>query len=300
MRSRVLALVAAIGMVVVASNVRARIDEGADGGPRVVCATEAAAACTALEGSARVEVEAAGDTAAKLIEARGTAPLDAWIVPAPWPELVRAARQRAAVPPTLGTDDRLLARSNVVIGVWPDRAAALEKACGSVSWACIVRAAGAPAWTALGGESGWGVPKIALADPRREGVGPAVLGSAAAALAPDDPLGDAVRGGFAALARAMPRPLPSLDTVLAGGPALADAYVTVEALAQNGRLRLIYPSPVVTADMVLTTVTQDIPAAVADRARDALGRAGWRAPAGAPLDATVVEGLQVVWGEVGR
>lgn len=305
MRSRLLALVAAVGMVVLAANVRERMDDGDRGGPVVVCAVEVAAACDALGDRARVQVEAAADTADRLIAARGRSPLDGWIVPAPWPDFVRAARSRAGAPPILGTADRVLARSAVAIAAWPDRAAVLEKACGTVNWACLVRAARAPGWTSLGGDAAWGAPKIVLGEPRRDGVGPAVLGSAAAELAPDDPLGsDDLRGAFGGLARARPQPLPSIDTVLAGGPSLADVYVTVEALTRTraDRLRLIYPSPVATADTVLTTATQEVPSAVAERAGPALVRQGWRSPApagGAPLpDAAVLEGLRALWAEV--
>lgn len=285
-----------------AANVRARIDNGDNGGPLVVCAVEVAAACEALGNSARVRVEVAADTADRLIAARGGPPLDGWIVPAPWPDFVRKARARAGVPPILGAADRGLARSAVVIAVFHDRAAALEKACGTVNWACLVRAARAPTWTSLGGAPAWGAPKIALGEPRRDGVGPAVLGSAAAELAPDDPLNsDALRGAFGSLARVAPQPLPSFDTVVAGGPALADAYVTVEALAlaRTDRLRLIYPSPVVTADTVLTTATQEVSSAVAERAGAALVRQGWRGrPGTAAPDADILEGLRVLWDEV--
>lgn len=305
MRSRLLALVAAVGMVVLAANMRARIDDGDSDRPLVVCAVEAAAACDALGDRARVQVEVAADTADRLIATRGRPPLDGWIVPAPWPDFVRAARTRAGAAPILGAADRVLARSPVAIGVWPDRVAVLEKACGAVNWACLVRAARAPGWTSLGGDAAWGAPKIVLGDPRRDGVGPAVLGSAAAELAPDEPLGsDDLRGAFGSLARARPQPLPSVDTVLAGGPSLADVYVTVEALTRTrpDRLRLIYPSPVATADTVLTTATQEVPPAVAERAGLALVRKGWRAAAspGATVrpEAAVLEGLRALWAEV--
>jgi hypothetical protein len=304
MRSRVLALLAAVGMLVLAVNLRARIDDnGSDTHrPLIVCAVEARAACDALDDDARVQVEAAGDTAARLIAAQDEPPLDGWVVPAPWPDIVRAERVRAGAHPLLRPGDVVLARSSVVIAVWPDRTAVLEKACGTVNWACLVRAARAPAWTALGGEAAWGAPKLALGQPLSEGVGPAVLGSAAAELAPDDPLGsDDLRGAFAAIARAGPRPLPSFDIVLAGGPALADAYVTVEAVARTDRLRLIYPSPVAAADMVLTTASGAVGPATADRARRALERRGWRAPsASATLAPAVLAGLRTMWSEGAR
>lgn len=300
MRSRLLALIAAVGMVVLAANVRARIDEGPEDRPLVVCSTESSAACAALGNSVRVQVEAAADTAARLIAVPGDVPLDGWVVSAPWPEIVRSARARAGLPLFRGVADRSIARSAVVIAVWPDRVAVLEKACGTVSWACLVQAARAPGWTALGGQAAWGMPKIVLADPRREGVGPAVLGSAAAALAPDDPLAsDDLRGAFAALARAAPRPAPSLDTVLAGGPALADAYVTVDVVAQTDRLRLIYPSPVLMVDTVLATATPRVLAAVSARAGAALARRARQAPSGIGLpEPAVLEGLRVMWDEV--
>ncbi|MDQ3680582.1 MAG: hypothetical protein M3378_08595, partial [Actinomycetota bacterium] len=109
MATRVLALVAAVIMVVGSLVVRSRLDEGQGGGDgdgggdmRLVCSTELAAVCEALEGRAKVSVEPAGVTADRLATGHGgPASLDGWLVPSSWPEMVQAARRRSGLEPLL-------------------------------------------------------------------------------------------------------------------------------------------------------------------------------------------------------
>jgi hypothetical protein len=80
-----------------------------------------------------------------------------------------------------------------------------------------------------------------------------------------------------------------LSTMLAGGPAIVDAVAGLEAqttpilqgAAQAGQVSVIYPSPVVTADVVLGTVASKQSARLAEllegkAGRDPLERAGWK------------------------
>jgi hypothetical protein len=296
MRNRLLALVAAVAMVVVAVQVRARLDDRATRGrPRVVCATELAVVCDAIDGDADVRVEPAGVTADRLVSAGDRIDLDGWIAPGPWADVVYASRERALKPGSLVAGDPV-ARARLAIAVWPDRVHACG---GEVGWACLVQATTVPAF------------KLGLPDARRDGLGLVVLGSLARSLSPDNPLDDdAFRGALDALAGAAVRPVPRLATVLAGGPAFADALVTAEAGADTGgRMALAYPAPVVTVDVVPAAVPGERGRRAADLLRDgrvaeALRAAGWDtspspSPSGLP-DIGVLEALRDLWGEVAR
>jgi hypothetical protein len=296
MRSRVLALVAAAAMVAVAVQVRAGLDEReAEGRPRIVCATELALVCDALDGDADVQVEAAGVTADRLVGGGDDFGLDGWVTPGPWPALVRTARTRLGKQPGLHVFGRPLARTRLALASWPEATEPVRKACGAaLTWDCLVAAAGSPAF------------KLGLPDPRRDGLGLVALAGAAQALAPEAPLeDDRFRGELDALARAVPRPLPPFRTVLAGGPALADVYVTVEAGAGN-RMRLAYPSPVVAVDVMVGDVRggrgERADALLrGGRVRDVLVEAGWRTDvegaSGLPAP-DVLHALRAMWMEV--
>ncbi|HEX2038942.1 MAG TPA: hypothetical protein VHF47_04320 [Acidimicrobiales bacterium] len=296
MRSRLLALAAAVAMVVVAVQVRAGFDErAAEGRPRIVCAGELAAVCEAVDGDADVVVEPAGLTADRLVAAGDDLGLDAWIAPGPWAELVRSSRERALRPPGL-TAGAPVARARLAVAVWPGRL----PGCGAdVGWPCLVQATTVPTF------------KIGLPDARRDGLGLVVLGSLARSLSPENPLDDdAFRGALDALAGAALRPPPKLATVLAGGPAFADAHVTAEAGADTGgRMELAYPAPVVTADVVPAQVPGERGRRAAEllrgrRVAEALRAAGWDTspgaePSGLP-DVGVLEALRDLWAEVAR
>lgn len=308
MRIRLLALVAAVAMVVVAVQVRTRIDDDGGGSERLhlVCAPEVAVVCDTVADRVRTTIEPAGVTADRLVAADGELGLDAWVVAGPWPEVVADARSRAGKRRVLTPLGPGIARSSVVFAVWPDRVAVLEKHCGgTVSWDCLVRAAQSPSWAALGGPATWGAPKLGLPDARRDGIGLVVLGSTAASLAPDDPLGEGMQSALSALAAVVPRPLPSFETVQAGGPALADTYVTIEAVARIHRMRLIYPAPVVTADVLLGIVGSrgSTLGALLDteKVRRALTANGWRPRDDkdpALPDSGTLEALRALWAEV--
>lgn len=279
-------------MVVVAVQVRARLDDRAeDRRPRVVCATELAMVCDALDDVADVEVEAAGVTADRLLAADDDLGLDGWVAPGPWAELVRQGRARVQKAGGL-TVSGPVARSRLAVAVWPGRLS-----CGTVDWRCVVQATTAPAF------------KIGFPDARRDALGLVALGSLARSLSPDDPMeDDAFRGALDALDRATPRPLPKFTTVLAGGPSLADAYVTTEAGAGR-RMTLAYPAPVVTAEVVPAHGRGERGRRAAEllegeRVVGALRTAGWDTSpeaggSGLP-DIGTLEALRALWAEVAR
>jgi hypothetical protein len=291
MRSRLLAFVAAVAMVVVAVQVRAGIDDG-DDRPRLVCATELAEVCASLADRADTTVEPAAATATGDV-----GDVDGWVVHAPWPQLVDAARRREGDAP-LFRAGAPLASMRVGLAVWPDRLAALRKACGrEVDWACVAQAATTGSWATLGGDPGWGAFKLGFPDPRRDALGLLALGSLAAALAPEWPAGnEEFPGTVATVARSVPRPLPPLATVLAGGPALADAYVVAVPPAAVGRMTLVYPAPVVTADVVLARRRNGNSGQLAAWVRAA--RIDGNDGPGVALDVGTLEGLRALWDEV--
>jgi hypothetical protein len=302
---RLLALLAAAGMVAGALAARAAIDERrARSGLRLrlVCAAELADACerirAAVAAKLAVTVEPAGATAARLSAVAGpeAAGLDGWLVPSPWPALVEADRRSAQRAPLFGAGPRrVLARSPVVILAWSDVAARLRGACG-----------GAPGWRCAGDAAGRGELRLAHGDPTRDAAALVVLGQATVAYfgrppgaidrldLTDDP-------GFDRWFTALERSVLAFDDdgavrMLAQGRSYADAVGTVEAVAgpllrraaRGPEAALIYPSPVATADLVLAPVG-DTGAArrLAELLRSpAAGRAlavgGWRVPGQRP------------------
>ncbi|MDP8976702.1 MAG: substrate-binding domain-containing protein [Actinomycetota bacterium] len=305
MAARLLALIAAVAMVVGSLAIRSRLDEssgeGAGGGggdkARLVCSTELSQVCEALEEDLTVLVEPAGVTADRLAKAPdGPASLDGWLVPAPWPEVVRNARQRSGLSPMLDAAGPPLARSPLVLAVWPDQAAVLRQRCpgGQLTWRC---------WADLAGQ---GQLKPGHSDVD-EAVGLATVGAATAGFfagradlaRADLEDNDEYRSWLARLERSVRtfRPVSgsALRDMLLKGPVEFDSVGTTEAeaaplvaaSARTEKPMIIYPSPVATVDVVLATVpgarvgrmTRSVGA---DTGLDALARSGWRVPGRRP------------------
>ncbi len=293
-------------MVVGSLAVRSRLDESAGNGGggggdslRLVCSTELFQVCEALNEDLTVSVEPAGVTADRLSKAPdGPASLDGWLVPSPWPEIVRGARQRSGLTPMLDAAGPPLARSPLVLAVWPDRAAVLRQRCpgGQVTWRC---------WGDLAGQ---GQIKPGHADVN-EAVGLAAVGAATAGFSANRPDlaradledNDDYRSWLARLERAVSTFRPTggsaLQDMLLKGPVQFDAVATTEAeaaplvagSARTDKPVVIYPSPVTTVDVVLATVpgnrAKRLNAAVrGDDGLDALARSGWRVPRRRPAN----------------
>ncbi|MGH9176927.1 MAG: hypothetical protein ACRD0N_00015 [Acidimicrobiales bacterium] len=304
MAARLLALLAAVAMVVGAVAVRNRIDdkeERQEATLRLVCATELRAVCDDLaaddDHTVVATVEPAATTAGRL-SALGPgrrAGLDGWLVPYPWPEVMSEARERAGSD-TLLAPGPVLARSPVVLAMWPDRAEVLAARCegGAPEWKCLGEAAG-QRWEAIGGNPAWGPVKPGHLPPSTA-TGLTVLGAAAAAwfgradLSSADLDDDGFRGWLARLERAVPAtPAPTLENMLVRGPSTFDAVGALEAeagpvLARSARAAkpdLLYPAPVATADVVLASPPGRLADLLAELVGGAVGRrslaqAGWR------------------------
>jgi len=287
--------------------IRSGMDEssgaGSDGSAgselRLVCATELAPVCEALDEELAVEVEPAGVTADRLSGdgADGPVSVDGWLVPSPWPEILQASRRRAGLESQLEAGPAL-ARSPLVLAVWPDKLNVLRQGCaGQVTWRC---------WGEVSGQAAPQVkPGHADVD---EAVGLATVGAATAGyfgradLARSDlEENDGYRSWLARLERAVPTFRPTAGTavrdMLLKGPAAFDAVGTSEAeaaplvatSARPVKPMVIYPSPVTTVDVVLATVpgnrARRLEAAVGgDAGLDALSAGGWRVPRRRPAN----------------
>lgn len=294
---RVLALVAAVAMVAGAYIVRGGLDEGgsmtlAGGGEaaavlRLHCATELADACALLaRADERIEVEeqAPGETADALV--RGEAvPADVWLTPRPWAGIVDQLGGGDA----LGETTDVLARSPLVLAAF-DRAL---PDCGGepVGWGCIGDAADRLRPGIQGLDDTEGLFTVAQA-------GTSFFATESYATndfeTPPEGGGPAFADWAAALLRAVPRSTfgTPLATVLRTDTATYDFAATVEAVAvsairgtrQEGELRVIYPSPMATVDVVAVAVAgggeraqeELLELLAGGDGRAALARAGWR------------------------
>jgi hypothetical protein len=186
--------------------------------------------------------------------------------------------------------------------MWRDRERVLAASCGGeVTWDCLGDVAGTP-WRAIGGEAAWGDVKPGHADPEATGEGLAVIGQAAAQffgrsdLSRDDYEDDAFLDWFARVERSVESTTraigddPALARMLTAGPAAFDVVATTEAdagprlaaasRALRDRIRLLYPSPVATVDLVFAPVVQRgiglLDLLAGDEGRAAFAHAGFR------------------------
>ncbi len=316
---RFLALLAAVGLVVGAVLVRTLIDGGTPGGgsgggdgdevTTLRCGPDLQRVCEALadEGNGAegldVQIEDEGVAAARLA-AEGSAGLraDAWLTVGPWAAVAADDRNAAGAPPLdLGGTSPPLARSPGVMVAAVDRADALAGACpAGITWACVGPLTGRP-WTDAGGSPAWGALRPGIAPPATGG-GLAVWSQAVSSETVsvglpsewarndlDDPTVSAWFDQLAAqsrragpgvadpLARFLVAPatfgvVGSLES--AAGPAVARA-------ASRSATRLIYPEPVVSAEVTLTapagsSVEDALDLLGSERLARALAEAGWR------------------------
>jgi hypothetical protein len=308
MAPRLIALVAAVAMVVGALVIRDRLDtkkvERATH-LELLCATELADACDAIASSTdatiSVTVEDAGKTADRLVDATSVG-FDGWLTPGPFAAMVGEVRRSRGLQPLAAKSTATGVQTRVGIVMWKDRAAALAAFCKIpvVDWKCLGNAAGRQ-WKDVGGQEKWGEVKVALPDPKTTAAGLLVLGAATTSyyghadlssttLQEDDAFGAWLLG----LAGAV-RDDADLARMMAAGPSVVDAVGVLEqsavpvidTSARKNDVTVIYPSPVVTAGVVLGFTNSKAAERLAEVATGPKGRAaltagGWRtAPGGA-------------------
>ena len=247
---RLVAFVVAVAMVAGALYARSRMDDDdrSTATPtelRVVCSTELAAACEAID--AAVTVEDAGLTADRLVDADDP-DVDAWVVPSPWPELVDIRRDQHDREPLFG-EGTTVASTRLAM----------------VAWDGALPCAADPSWRCVADATGQGV-KPGFADPTRDAMGLVVLGHLAVSLLGrtdlstidlEDPAFDDT---FVRLVRAVPDfggdPLTRM--LVQGRSAFdvvaladADAQAILTDAARKDEVRVLYPAPMGRAGAVV-------------------------------------------------
>lgn len=290
------ALVMVGGAVVLRTNV---IDSGGstDGHEtlRLRCGTDLEQVCRRLaEQDRSIEVTVADEGAtADALAKKGAAPdFDAWLTVGPWAAIVADDRRRAGLDePVLADPSGVLARSPVTFVGPRERLDALATHCGGVvDWTCIGDASGQQ-WSAVGGPQTWGAVKAGLAPPET-GAG---LVAAAQAVATESETVDWQRAdlddhtdwltGLVDSADRTDDPLRAMLTQ----PGRFSVAAPLEQrsgpeLTRSGRrdtFRLLYPEPVLTADVTLVPATGRNAADLlerlgSDRLATELAADGWR------------------------
>lgn len=299
---RVLALLAAVGMVVGAVAVRNRMDDDKvtrSTELRLTCAPELEEACRSLaatdEATITLTIEDVGVTVDRLSADTGT-DIDGWLTPGPFPQMVQELRRLGGRPESIANVSAPIARTRVAVAAYQERARRLTCA-GGVSWRCLGDAAG-QAWSTVGGQSEWGPVKTTLPDPSRTATGLLALGAATAGffgrtdVSSSDLDDDDAFGVWFDRLRRTNQPT-DLGRMLSIGPAEVDFLAGLEqavapavaASARRSEATVIYPSPVANADVVLGTTDTDrgrrlAEVVTAGPLRDDLVEAGWKGPAG--------------------
>jgi hypothetical protein len=313
---RLLAVLGAVALVVVAIVVRGLID-GDDANPSddqrgqgdgqlvVVCATELLAHCRALDGVTVIE-EGASDTAAALVDRNDDVDtqvdVDAWITTSAWTEVVSSRR-----PGVLGAAEAV-GTSPVVVAVDPARTGAVEAMCGAQAlWRCLGDRAGA-GWGDLGGDPRGGSLKTGL--PRADtALGLPVLASVAAGFfgGTDFASNDFDAQGLPSWVGSLTGPSGAGDRdpigTLVTRKGTYSAVGTLQALTAGRAADALAPEPTVPATVVVARVAGGDDVGDVDALRASLEAAGWDAAAGPPratLKPGVMAALHTLWTENAR
>ncbi len=315
MAQRVLALLAAVGLVLVAIVVRAAIDDGGDGAGRsadggdgeleVYCAEDLQAACDGLaDEGVTVTYQAAAATAALIAEGSPQlAGVDGWVTSSPWIELLDARAPDVLAAPVV------LATTSVVVAVDADRTEAVRTLCANQPiWRCLGDDAGA-SWADLGsgGSPAWGALKTGLPAPD-SAAGLGVLASVASGFfgRTDFASNDFELEGFAAWLSALAAPSGAGEAdptgVLATVQGKYTAVGDLAAAAAGRGVDVLEPSPAIEISAVLVSLPggDDLPDPAA--AREGMAASGWVPSSDDALIPTLKPGvmaaLHELWTEV--
>lgn len=313
MAQRVLAVLGAVGIVLLAVVVRSLIDDGGDAAPSsngngdlvVACAPELADACRQLDGVTVIDEQAAV-TAEHIVDGSTKDDgVDAWVTTSAWTEVVDAR-----APDRVGRQV-VVASSLVVIATDPARTDAVRSLCGDAPvWRCLGDHAGAE-WGALGGgDPRWGALKTGLPDadsaaglPILASVATGFFDSSTFATNDFDPSG--LAGWLGRLAAPSGRgerdPVGTLVTTRGKYTAVGD----LERAAGARSVGVLDPRPAVRATVVLAQLAGGDEVTGLDRLRKALAADGWEPADGAApptpiLKPGVMAALHTLWTETTR
>jgi hypothetical protein len=294
---RVLAVLAAVTMIVLALLIRSAIDDdgggdggGGDGGGgedrvELLCAEELADVCQALEDQeiADVRIEAAGDTLDQLGDPEARFHDDAWLTLAPFPGMVDERRVLELGNSLFGDTAATGFSTPLALAAYTDRADALEADCNDVGWECLHSAAGDP-WSEHHGEPAWQDVTLGYEPADTSATGLLLMTQAMADHRGEDFAGQDIDVRYLRdLEDAVPTRTNAgtpLEVLLVQGP---PAFGVVGALGKDAEaaaltergadLRVFYPAPMFRAEVVLAGDAGEL--AGSDELEDALAEAGW-------------------------
>lgn len=300
---RLVALIAALAMIGGAWWIRTSIIDddsgGGDGGGgdslHLVCGPDLSDVCedlAAANDSIELTIVDEGTTADALSLSDARADFDAWLTVGPWAQIVADNREATGAEGAgpLGETSSVLGRSPVTFVGPADRIEALTAHCGTVSWVCIGDSSGQQ-WSNLGGQPGWGAFRAGLAPPE-SGAGLIALDQAMADRSDSTSWSTADLDDWAgwlnqltAVAFVDADPLNLLLTrpgsFSVAAPLEQESGPLLQRPANESRYALLYPEPVVTADVTLSAAAgRDVDDLLdrigADRMAEALAQNGWR------------------------
>jgi hypothetical protein len=298
---RVVAVLGAVLMVIVAFLVRgvidgdddsgndgSRGDGGSDGEVTLLCADELEGVCDALVAAGAIagfDSEPAGETVDRMVIQGADLGADGWLTLDSFPQQVDVVRE-------LNTDNSIFGEptatdhsTGLAIVAASDRGEALSNDCGDVDWNCL-QPIGGDAWSDHEGEASWGAIKLGYDAPDTSATGLLVLTQAMAGHAgrTDFAAQDIDRRWLADLENAVPtRPTTTvLDTLVLQGAAAFGAVGALDNAAQDAAgsrdLEIFYPAPMFRAEVVLAAVGGDPDGLLdEDDLDDALSALDWEA-----------------------
>ena len=314
MAQRVLAVLGAVVIVLVAIVVRSAIDDDSDDGDGrepaggddgqlvLACDADLEVHCRALTGTSGVFVEESYTTSLGIVDGTLTE-VDAWITSDAWFEVTQGRTDG------LGTAE-VLASSPVVAAVDPDRALAVSDLCGASSaWRCLGDRAGEP-WASLGGQATWGALETGLPD-ADTATGLSILASVASGFFGDqDFAANEFDDTFTSWLDRLTAPAPGGDPdpantlVVRRGTYTAAGTVEARLAAISRPVDRLVVDPAASARVVLVDLPGgDDVADVTRQLRELLAAAGWAPGSGEPeptLKPGVMAALHTLWTEVTR
>lgn len=312
MAQRVLAVIGAVALVLVAIVVRGALDDdggdgsdGSDGGDRdeqliVACDVDLEELCRSLDGLAGLIVEESATTSLGLLG--GTLDeVDAWVTSDVWFQVTQGRAEGE-----IGSAE-LLATSQAVVAVDPTRASAVADLCGGQAlWRCLGDQAGEP-WSTLGGQATWGPLRSGLPD-ADTATGLSVLASVAVgyfdgtAFAAND-----FAGAFETWLDGLTAPAPGGDpdpaaTLVARQGTYSAAGTTAARVSTITRpVEQLDATPTVQAGVVLVDLPGGDDVSPLDDLRALLVGAGWTSASGPPEPPFlpgVLAALHTLWTEI--